>query len=122
ALEVFAREEPSIVITDWMLPGMSGVDLCRKIREHASRGYVYLIVITARAQKGDAVTALTAGADEFLTKPFTVAELRARVATAERILGLEEALRARVDNLEEAMNLLRDSQDKLVEAERLATV
>lgn len=122
ALELFEREEPALIITDWQMPDVDGLELCRRIRASKSAAYAYIVVLTARTEKGDAVAALQAGADEFLTKPIDRAELRARVNTAERILGLEEALGERVQKLEETLALLRSSQVRLIEAERLAAV
>lgn len=122
ALAVYQEQHPEVVITDWMMPDLSGVEVCRRIRELEREAYTYLIVVTARNQKRDTVVALTAGADEFLRKPVCQAELRVRVATAERILNLQSALRARVWNLEEALGLLKESLGSLVETERLAAV
>jgi len=82
-------ESPSLVISDWMMPGMDGLTLCRKIRQMERPGYIYFIILTAK--KG-VVEALEAGADDFLTKPFNPEELKCRIRIGERILNLERCI------------------------------
>lgn len=89
ALDVLSRGECRLVITDWMMPEMDGVELCRQIRARDFCGYVYVIVLTSKGEKKDIVEGLTAGADDFLTKPFDPAELQVRVYSGKRILALE---------------------------------
>jgi len=84
-------DAPQIAILDWMMPGMDGIELCRRIRSEQGR-YRYLLLLTAKDEKQDVVTGLDAGADDYLTKPFAVEELRARVRAGKRILELQEAL------------------------------
>jgi two-component system, cell cycle response regulator len=86
-----SSDAPQMVILDWMMPGMDGIELCRRIRSEQGR-YRYLLLLTAKDEKHDVVTGLNAGADDYLTKPFEVEELRARVRTGRRILELQEAL------------------------------
>jgi putative two-component system response regulator len=88
ALEVVQAGSCRLVISDWEMPRMSGVELCRSIREGDAAGYVYFILLTARGQK-DTVEGLNAGADDFIPKPFNPAELAARVRIGERVLSLE---------------------------------
>ncbi|HEV2970573.1 MAG TPA: HD domain-containing phosphohydrolase [Pirellulales bacterium] len=78
-----------VIISDWVMPGMSGVELCRYIRERTSSEYTYFILLTARGGRHNIIDGLRAGADEFLTKPFDPAELEMRLHVAERILSLE---------------------------------
>ncbi len=86
----FLRSNPcSLIISDWMMPEMDGVQLCRAVRESDASGYVYFILLTSRDRSDDIIEGLTAGADEFMTKPFNPAELTVRVRTGERILSLE---------------------------------
>ena len=126
AIAAFDRESPTIVITDWNLPDGDGLEFCKHIRTAgaavAATGYVCVIVLTARTEKHDAIAAIEAGADEFVTKPPHAGELRARLRTAERLLGLEATLAARVVALEDALAKRNASQERLVEAERLAAV
>jgi diguanylate cyclase (GGDEF)-like protein len=83
-----------MVLTDWEMPEMDGVALCRAIRSASLEGYVYTILLTARDSKEHIVAGLEAGADDYLTKPVNEAELVARLSTGKRILALEQSLRA----------------------------
>jgi putative two-component system response regulator len=78
-----------VIISDWVMPGMSGIELCRYIRERTSSEYTYFILLTSRGGRHNVIDGLRAGADEFLTKPFDPAELEMRLHVAERILSLE---------------------------------
>lgn len=89
ALEELRRENYQVVITDWELPGINGLDLCRNIRNRASNHYTYLIMLTSRDQKHCVIDGLAAGADDYLTKPFEPQELFFRVRVGERLLGLQ---------------------------------
>ena len=93
ALQVLKDNFIPIVITDWMMPEMDGLELCKAIRKTNFPGYIFSILITSRDSKEDIVAGLESGADEYLTKPFNNAELRARLYTAERILKLEKSLK-----------------------------
>jgi len=93
ALESFSKKFFPIVLTDWMMPEMDGLQLCRAIRKNISTGYVFIFMLTARGSTDDMVAALEAGADDYLTKPFNRAELIARLKTATRILELEKSLK-----------------------------
>jgi two-component system, cell cycle response regulator len=93
AWEVMQRENaPQLAILDWMMPGMEGIELCRRIRSRDQRLYQYILLLTAKDKKQDLVAGLEAGADDYLTKPFDVDELRARVRAGKRILDLQAAL------------------------------
>lgn len=83
---------PKLLVLDWMMPGMDGLEVCRKLRSLQDPTYRYILLLTARDGKQDVVAGLEAGADDYLTKPFHVEELRARVRTGKRILQLQEAL------------------------------
>ncbi|HRX87731.1 MAG TPA: response regulator [Phycisphaerae bacterium] len=89
ALDILERGEHRVVISDWEMPGMDGISLCRAIRAGHWSGYIYTILLTAHRDSGDVIAGLSAGADEFMTKPFNPAELRVRVRTAQRIISLE---------------------------------
>jgi putative two-component system response regulator len=78
-----------LVITDWDMPGMSGIELCRAIRREAFDGYVYVILLTSHDSAQKSIEGLSAGADDFIKKPFDSAELAVRVRCGERILALE---------------------------------
>ncbi|HEY1463939.1 MAG TPA: diguanylate cyclase [Terriglobales bacterium] len=87
-----APAAPQMVILDWMMPGLDGLELCRKLRRPGEGPYRYLLLVTAKDNKQDIVAGLEAGADDYLTKPFDVDELRARVRSGTRILQLQDAL------------------------------
>lgn len=93
ALALFDERFHPIVLTDWVMPEMDGLDLCRAIRTRLEQGYVFLVILTARDSKDEIIQGLEAGADDYLTKPFHRAELIARLKTGERILRLERSLK-----------------------------
>ncbi len=82
----------SLVITDWMMPSVDGLELCRRIRQSGADSYTYVILLTARTQREDHLEALEAGVDDFLTKPLNQGDLAARMKTAQRILTWEHQL------------------------------
>ncbi len=104
---------PQLAVLDWMMPAMDGLELCRRIREMDSERYVYIIFLTAKGQKKDVVTALEAGADDFLVKPFDTQELRSRLTVGRRILELESALAEKVAELEGALTHVKQLQGLL---------
>jgi two-component system cell cycle response regulator len=101
AWEYLRTNEARVVITDWMMPGLDGLDLCRRIRVRGALGpYVYLILLTSRSSREDRLKSLQAGADDILSKPLDRAELFARLNVARRIIEMEEQLRSRSLELE----------------------
>lgn len=102
ALEHLRAHPCQIVLTDWVMPEMDGLALCRAIRALPLASYTYIILLTAQESKDDLVTGLESGADEYLIKPVSAAELRARLKIARRILNLERSLK---QSLEELRNL-----------------
>jgi two-component system cell cycle response regulator len=101
ALELYARYLPAIVITDWMMPDLSGLDLCQRLRADVHRGYTYIILLTSIAEKDNVVKGLASGADDYLTKPFDPAELLARIGVGRRIIDLHRQIDAKNKLLEE---------------------
>ena len=87
--ETWKRERTRMVITDWMMPRMDGLELCRKIREAEGSQYIYLIIVTSKEDVNDLVRGMDAGADDFITKPFVKEELAVRIRAGERISGFE---------------------------------
>lgn len=85
--KIWKNEMPKIVITDWIMPGMDGLELCRKIREAKGSQYTFIIIVTSRNEVHDIVSGMDAGADDFITKPFVQEELAVRIKAGERILG-----------------------------------
>lgn len=88
------EDRPKLAILDWMMPEIDGLDLCRRIRQNPDASYVYIILLTAKTQKEDIVRGLETGADDYITKPFDDQELQARLRTGQRIVELQETLRA----------------------------
>jgi diguanylate cyclase (GGDEF)-like protein len=93
AWELWQREAFPLVVTDWMMPDIDGLELVRRIRTAPSLNYTYIVLLTVRTDKSDVVTGLEDGADDYLTKPFDAGELQARVAVGSRILSMETRLR-----------------------------
>jgi diguanylate cyclase (GGDEF)-like protein len=93
ALEILKKSFFPIVVTDWMMPEMDGLQLCRWIRKDLNSGYVYIVVLTARDSREDILKGFEKGADDYLTKPFNPAELLARINTGTRVIGLERSLK-----------------------------
>jgi sigma-B regulation protein RsbU (phosphoserine phosphatase) len=92
AWELFQQHEFSIVISDWLMPEMDGLELIDRIRAAGSSQYVYCILLTVRSQLDDLIQGMEAGADDFLSKPFEPAELRVRLRAGQRIIELERRL------------------------------
>jgi DNA-binding response OmpR family regulator len=92
ALDVLQKGSCRMVVSDWEMPQMSGVELCRHIRSDCLRSYVYIIIpLTSRSKSEERVQGLRAGADDFVSKPFDNAELIARIGAGERVLSPETA-------------------------------
>lgn len=95
---------PAIALIDWMMPGLEGVEICRRVRNHPDkRHYTYIILVTGQTEVTEG---LEAGADDFVAKPYNVDELRARLSVGQRVIKLER-------RLAEHINLLRDALDQI---------
>ena len=94
---------PTLAILDWMMPGIDGPDVCRRVRAELPLANMYLLLVTAREGRGDVIAGLDAGADDYIIKPFDPDELRARVAVGVRVLGLQQKLAERVAELQDAL-------------------
>ena len=95
AIDLFSEHQPSLVITDWMMPDLTGIELCERIRNHSRNSYTYIIILTGITEKNELVKGLAAGADDYLTKPFHSNELLARVGVGRRIVELHRQLEAK---------------------------
>jgi DNA-binding response OmpR family regulator len=100
AWHAWEEGEFPLIISDWMMPDLDGLDFCRRIRAGRRTDYTYIILLTSRTGKADYLEAMSAGADDFITKPFQKDALAARVRVAERILGLHAKLRTANTDLE----------------------
>ncbi|WP_375687853.1 PP2C family protein-serine/threonine phosphatase [Pseudooceanicola sp. LIPI14-2-Ac024] len=123
ALTLCAERPPELVISDWMMPGMDGLEFCRAFRALDRSDYGYFILLTSKDEKAHVAQGLDSGADDFLTKPVNPVELRARLNAGERILTMQRELREKNVQIAEALAELQkvyDSIDSdLVEARKL---
>ena len=104
AWEALQRPDPpKLAILDWVMPGLSGPQLCRKVRACAESSSTYIILLTSRNSIADIIAGLHSGADDYVTKPFDPEELRARVRVGERVLNLQSSLSTKLVALENAL-------------------
>jgi phosphoserine phosphatase RsbU/P len=108
-----ADDAPPLVLLDWMMPGLEGVEVVRRFRSGTSSRPAYIILLTARSDRQDIVEGLLAQADDYVTKPFDPSELRARLQVGIRVLGLQLALADRVQELEKALAWVKKLQGLL---------
>ncbi len=101
-----AGPAPEIVIVDWMMPGLDGIELCHRIRAHETLATSYVMLLTAKSNRVDLVAGLDAGADDYMTKPIDAEELRARVQVGTRIAKLQRDLAGQVAELKAARDHL----------------
>jgi len=111
AWAILAREDaPSLAILDWMMPGMDGLEVCRRVRQKQTAVPTYLILLTAKGGKTDIVQGLNAGANDYVIKPFDRDELRARVQVGANVVELQQSLAERVLELEAALMQVKQLQ------------
>ena len=114
ALETLkGKDAPELVVLDWMMPGLEGIEICRRLRATAGFEFVYVILLTSRGDKRDLSEGLAAGANDYITKPFDPVELEARVRVGERMVNLQRSLAARVTEWEAALGEVRALQGLL---------
>jgi len=119
AWEVFQKENFSLVVSDWLMPELDGLELCRMIRASETTRYCYVLLLTALQGKTNYLKAMSAGADDFVSKPFDPDELRARLLVAERIVGLQVRVKRLEGILPTCMycKKIRDEQSRWVSIE-----
>lgn len=105
---LIADDAPPLAILDWMMPGLEGPEVCRRVRALARPIPTYLILLTARGQSDDVATGLDSGADDYVTKPFDRQELRSRLRVGERVLALQQGLAARIAELEHVLGQVKE--------------
>lgn len=115
ALDLCAEVRPDLVLSDWMMPGMDGLEFCRRFRVMTQDRYGYFILLTSKSEKGEIVLGLDAGADDFLSKPVNSDELRARINAGARVLAMQRELAATLGKLQK----LYDDIDKDLQQARL---
>ncbi|MCD4676746.1 MAG: response regulator [Desulfobacula sp.] len=129
AWQLFLEHEPDMIISDWMMPEMDGIQLCRKIRESPKKTYSYVMLLTAKDKMTDLVEVFEAGADDYIIKPFKPDELRSRIKTGERIVKLEsehhelqEELIRKNKKLDETLEHLKATQSQILQSEKMASI
>lgn len=106
-------DAPRVAILDWMMPGVDGLEVCRRLRESSSARPPYIIMLTSRSSSEDIVTGLEFGADDYLVKPYIAGELKARVGVGCRMVALQDTLSDKIDELNDALSSIRTLQDIL---------
>jgi phosphoserine phosphatase RsbU/P len=121
--EKFQGGDFSVLVSDWVMPELDGLELCRRIRAAETQDYCYIILLTALTGKANYIEAMTAGADDFMSKPFDPDELKARLIAAERIVRLKEQLKRLEGVLPTCMycKRIRDHRDAWVGIEEYIT-
>ncbi len=123
ALSVCKETYPDLVFSDWMMPGLTGLEFCKQFRQLHPDHYSYFILLTSKSEKNDIAMGLETGADDFLAKPVNAHELRARITAGERILSMERELHSRnaiiTDTLSELRKLYHAIDIDLIEAKKL---
>lgn len=115
ALEICRQLPPDIVVSDWMMPEMNGLEFCREFRAMDRDSYGYFILLTSKSDKGEVALGLDCGADDFVTKPVNQPELRARISAGERILTMERQLQKQNNVIGETLSeltILHDAIDR----------
>lgn len=107
------EEAPVLGVLDWEMPGLTGPEVCRRVRDRTWAIAPYLILLTSRDDQSDIVLGLEAGADDYLTKPFREGELMARIGVGERIILLQRRLARRVEELEAALATVNELEGLL---------
>jgi DNA-binding response OmpR family regulator len=108
-----AVDAPKLAILDWVMPGLEGLEICRRVRQLSNRQQAYLILLTVKGNSRDIVAGLKGGADDYITKPFDLEELQAHVQTGFRIVELQRGLMDHVQQLEEALARVKQLQGLL---------
>jgi phosphoserine phosphatase RsbU/P len=107
------KDAPELVVLDWMMPGIDGIEICRKLRATPGFELMYIILLTSRSEKEDLAMGLTAGANDYISKPFHPIELESRVRVGQRMLNLQRSLTSRIAELEGALAHVRRLQGLL---------
>ena len=121
ALEAFQKDYFPVLISDWMMPGMDGLALCRQVRKLLRESYTYIVLLTSLEGKSNYLEAMDAGADDFMTKPFDADQLTGRIHVAERIIDLQRRvaegareLREKNEQMEKDLKMAHELQMALL--------
>jgi CheY-like chemotaxis protein len=106
-------DAPPLAIVDWMMPGLDGIEICRRLRRVETATPTYVILLTSRDAAADVVEGLRAGADDYVTKPPNEDELLARISVGARVIALQQTLADRVRRLEDALANVKQLQGLL---------
>ena len=107
------KNPPEIAILDWEMPGITGDEVCRKIKQLERAAPIHVILLTARDSRQDISDGFDAGADDYITKPFNDDELRARIRVAERIVTIQSTLNSSLKELKTALNMVDAFQEQI---------
>ena len=125
AIRLFKKHRPNIILSDWMMPKMNGLDLCDTLRQITPDLYIYFILLTSRSTKAEMLQAFQQGADDFLSKPIAAIELHARITAAARLLDTQRKLKLKNRQIKVALRktqALNAAMDKdLIAAQQLQT-
>lgn len=126
AWEMLQQAPPDIALLDWMMPGLDGLEICRRLQTQSKANFIYLILLTANDRTEDITAGLDAGANDYITKPFDLHELKSRVAVGARVIGYEKRLHTMNDVLRrysaEMEQLAQERARQLVQADRMVTL
>jgi DNA-binding response OmpR family regulator len=113
AWDAFQSHRPVVVISDWVMPGLSGLQLCRNIRAHTPGSYTYFIMVTGQGGLEQVLEGMSAGADDYLVKPLDSEDLRARLIAAARVTSLHRQLADQRTELERLNHRLAETNEDL---------
>ena len=114
AWQILQDQNIQFVITDWNMPGMTGIELAQRIRSRPRTPYIYVVLLTVRSGKGDVIEGITEGADDFLSKPYDEDELRVRIRAGERVLQLEHDLKRANERMAKDLEAAARIQESLL--------
>ncbi len=120
--ELVAQHKPAIVLLDWMMPGKDGLTVCQELRADEDNSELKIVLLTARVDEQSKIDALQAGADDFLTKPFSSIEVLTRIDNLLRSVKLQADLRGRNEELLEAMEKLKSTEIMLIQSEKMNAI
>lgn len=121
-LRVTAREQPDLIISDVMMPGVDGYEFCRRVKQEPATAGIPFVLLTARAKMAMKIEGLNCGADDYLVKPFDAEELMARVRSLLRLREMHREVSEQNDQLADTLSQLRQTQDQLIQSEKMSSL